>query len=79
MNPDLPNPRAMEAAAVKLQAKVFLLWVFGFDESSLCSSVGSLGIVFFHGSSSCSFFNFFRSSSFVWSSISLESQIHRVL
>ena len=28
-NPNLPNLGVMEAAAVKLQLKVFLLWVFG--------------------------------------------------
>ena len=27
-NPNLPNPRVSKAAATKLQAKVFLLWVF---------------------------------------------------
>ena len=29
LNPDLPNLGAMKAAAAKLQAKVFLLWVKG--------------------------------------------------
>ena len=29
MNPDLPNPGATEVVAMKLQVKVFLLWVFG--------------------------------------------------
>ena len=70
MNPDLPNPGATEATTAKLQAKVFLLWVFGLMNLHRVLLWVPFFIVFF-----LQFLQIF----IVWSSISSESQIFTVL
>ena len=66
MNPDLPNPGAMEVVPIKLQVKVFLLWVFGLMNLHRVLSWVPFFIMFF-----LQFLQIF----IVWSSISSESQI----